>query len=277
MRCDGNVSVRRRGDTSLGVKCELKNVNSLKSLHDALAYEICRQAEVLEEGRTVRQETRHFEVSSRRTRVMRVKETKDDYRMYPDPDIAPFELSDGFVERCRQMVPELPDEKAARYVGELSIRAREATLIAADPADASLFEGSVAIEPSFGQVTANVIVNLGPREKGATAAQVAALSRLLASEAITFAQARDLLDCVCGTGLDPEVEAKARGMCQERDAGVLVPIVEEVLAGCPDQVRQYREGNTRVLGFFVGQCMKAAGGSGNPKLFGELLRERLDD
>ena len=276
MRCDGNVSVRRRGDTSLGVKCELKNVNSLKSLHDALAFEICRQTEVLEEGGAVRQETRHFEVSSRSTRVMRVKETKDDYRMYPDPDITPFELSDDFVRRCRQMVPELPDEKAARYVAEFSVRPREASLIAADPVLADLFEGAVAIEPALGQVEANVIVNLAPKEKGATPAQVASLSRILASESITFAQARDLLDRVCGTDLDPEAEARACGMCQVLDAGALAPIVDEVLGRCADQVRQYREGNVRVLGFFVGQCMRAAGGSGNPKLFAELLRSRLD-
>jgi aspartyl-tRNA(Asn)/glutamyl-tRNA(Gln) amidotransferase subunit B len=276
MRCDGNVSVRRRGDTSFGVKCELKNVNSLKSLHDALAFEVCRQAEVLEGGGVVRQETRHFEVSCRRTRVMRVKETKDDYRMYPDPDLTPFDLTDDFVERCRKMVPELPDEKAARYVGEHDVRPREARLIAANPADARFFEEVLAAGPSSAQVAANVVVNLSPRELGATPAQVASLVGLLADDAVTFAQARELLELVAGTRDDPARVADERGMRQASDASVLAPIVDEVLARCSDQVRQYREGNTRVLGFFVGQCMKAAGGSGNPRIFGELLRHRLD-
>ena len=144
MRCDGNISLRRRGETRLGTKAEMKNINSFKSLHDALEYEICRQAEVLEEGGTIYQETRHWEPSRRRTVVMRVKETADDYRLFPDPDLAPFDLTDDFVEEARARIPELPDAKAARYVAELGLKRADARQIAGDPQTAALFEDGQA-------------------------------------------------------------------------------------------------------------------------------------
>ena len=132
MRCDGNVSLRRRGSTKLGTKTELKNLNSFKSLHDGLAYEICRQAEVLEEGGIIYQETRHWEPSRKRTVVMRVKETTDDYRLFPDPDLAPFDLDDEFIDRCRGEIPELPDAKRARFEADFGIKAADAEQIAGD-------------------------------------------------------------------------------------------------------------------------------------------------
>ena len=148
MRCDGNVSLRRRGETTFGTKTEMKNLNSFKSLHDALAYEICRQAEVLEGGGIVRQETRHWEPSRRRTVVMRVKETADDYRMYPDPDLAPFDLSDEFIERCRARVPELPDAKRDRYVDTWGLKRRMPRSSRATQPVARFFEEAVgAVEP----------------------------------------------------------------------------------------------------------------------------------
>ena len=130
MRCDGNVSLRRRGETKLGTKTELKNLNSFKSLHDGLAYEICRQAEVLEEGGIIYQETRHWEPSRKRTVVMRVKETADDYRLFPDPDLAPFDLDNEFIDRCRGEIPELPDAKRARFEADFGIKAADAEQIA---------------------------------------------------------------------------------------------------------------------------------------------------
>lgn len=133
MRCDGNVSLRRRGDTRLGTKTELKNLNSFKALHDGLAYEICRQAEVLEEGGIIYQETRHWEPSRKRTVVMRVKETADDYRLFPDPDLAPFDLSDEFIEHCASELPELPDAKRDRFEGDFGIKRTDAELIAGIP------------------------------------------------------------------------------------------------------------------------------------------------
>ena len=277
MRCDGNISLRRRGETEFGTKTEMKNINSFKSLHDALEYEICRQAEVLEEGGVVYQETRHWEPSRRRTVVMRVKETADDYRLFPDPDLAPFDLTDEFVERCRARIPELPDAKRDRYVADYGLRRTDAAQLAGDPAVAAFFEDALAAagEKSV-ETVAKVMVNLVPSYDALTPAQVASLSALLAEDAITFAQAREVLDAVNGTGEDPAAYVDAHGMRQSTDEGALGAIVDEVLGRCTDQVQQYRDGNKKVLGFLVGQCMKAAKGSGNPKAFNKMLAERLE-
>lgn len=276
MRCDGNVSVRRRGCQALGTKTEMKNLNSLKSLHDALEYEICRQVEVLEGGGVVRQETRHWEPSGRRTVVMRVKETADDYRMYPDPDLAPFDLSNDFIDACRARVPELPDAKRDRYMADYALDRTVAARISSNPATSRLFESAVAMEPERTTVVANVVTNLIPSVVSVSPSQVAALARLLAEESITYAQAREVLELVRDTDLDPVRVVDERGMRQSTDVDELAATVEEVLGRCQDQVRQYREGNRRVVGFLVGQCMKASGGTGNPKLFNRLLRDRLE-
>ena len=276
MRCDGNVSLRRRGETKLGTKTELKNINSFKSLHDGLEYEICRQAEVLEEGGIVYQETRHWEPSRKRTVVMRVKETADDYRLFPDPDLAPFDLSDEFIEAARARIPELPDAKRDRYVSELGLKRADAAQLAGDPAVAALFEEAAGLAgEKVVPTVAKVMVNLVPSYQALTAAQVASLSALLAEDAITFAQAREVLDAVDGTDDDPAAVVDARGMRQSTDTDALAAIVDEVLARCTDQVQQYKDGNTKVIGYLVGQCMKAAKGSGNPKAFNQLLAERL--
>ena len=277
MRCDGNVSVRRRGSEKLGTKTEMKNLNSLKSLHDALDYEIRRQAEVLEAGGAVRQETRHWEPSRRRTVVMRVKETADDYRMYPDPDLAPFDLSDDFISRCRDRVPELPDAKRDRYMAEYGLERTVAARISSDPASSRLFESAVEEGPEWVLAAANVVVNLGSSVSHIKPFQVSTLSRMLVEESITYAQAREVIDLVRGTDLDPERVVDERGMRQSTDADALAKTVDEVLGRCQDQARQYHDGNKKVMGFLVGQCMKAAHGTGNPKLFIRLLRKRLEE
>ncbi len=277
MRCDGNISLRRRGETKFGTKTEMKNINSFKSLHDALEYEICRQAEVLEEGGVVYQETRHWEPSRRRTVVMRVKETADDYRLFPDPDLAPFDLTDEFIDRCRARIPELPDAKRDRYMADFGLKRADAAQLAGDPAVATFFEEALSAAGEKGAETvAKVMVNLVPSYDALTPAQVASLSGLLAEDAITFAQAREVLDAVNGTSEDPAAYVDAHGMRQSTDEGALGAIVDEVLARCTDQVQQYRDGNKKVLGFLVGQCMKAAKGSGNPKAFNKMLAERLE-
>ena len=286
MRCDGNVSLRRRGETGLGTKTELKNLNSFKALHDGLAYEICRQAEVLEEGGTIYQETRHWEPSRKRTQVMRVKETADDYRLFPDPDLAPFDLTDEFIERCRAEIPELPDAKRDRFEADFGIKRADAEQLAGDPDMAAFFERAAAGRSGKeAQTVANLIVNeltgflkasgADLAASGITPVQVASLARLLASDAISSNQAHEVFEAMAETGEDPEAIVDARGMRQVSDAGALQPIVDEVLANCPDQAQQYRDGNQKVIGFLVGQCMKASRGTGNPKLFNELLRASL--
>jgi aspartyl-tRNA(Asn)/glutamyl-tRNA(Gln) amidotransferase subunit B len=207
---------------------------------------------------------------------MRVKETADDYRMYPDPDLAPFDLTDDFIDRCRDRVPELPDAKCDRYTKDYGLKKKDAAQIAGDPVVARLFEDARALAPEAVATVANVIVNLVPACKLIVAAQVASLSKLLAADAITFAQAREVLEAIDGTEFDPVKIVDERHMRQSTDTDALAQTVEEVLARCEDQVRQYREGNRKVVGFLVGQCMKASKGSGNPKIFNKLLIEFLE-
>ena len=286
MRCDGNVSIRRRGETSLGTKTELKNLNSFKALHDGLAYEICRQAEVLENGGEIYQETRHWEPSRKRTVVMRVKETADDYRLFPDPDLAPFDLSDEFIEHCHAELPELPDAKRERFEADFGIKRADAEQLAGDPDTAAFFEQAAeGLSGKAAQTVANLVVNeLAAYLKGAGAslaqsgivpAQVASLAKLLAEDAISSNQAHEVFEAMAQSGEDPEAIVDARGMRQVSDTGALQPIVDEVLAACADQAQQYRDGNQKVIGFLVGQCMKVSRGTGNPKLFNELLRASL--
>lgn len=286
MRCDGNVSIRRRGETSLGTKTELKNLNSFKALHDGLAYEICRQAEVLENGGEIYQETRHWEPSRKRTVVMRVKETADDYRLFPDPDLAPFDLSDEFIEHCRAELPELPDAKRERFEADFGIKRADAEQLAGDPDTAAFFEQAAeGLSGKAAQTVANLVVNelaaylkgagVGLTQSGIVPAQVASLAKLLAEDAISSNQAHEVFEAMAQSGEDPEAIVDARGMRQVSDTGALQPIVDEVLAACADQAQQYRDGNQKVIGFLVGQCMRASRGTGNPKLFNELLRASL--
>ena len=290
MRCDGNVSLRKRGSKDLGTKTELKNINSFKSLHDALEYEIRRQADVLEAGGTVAQETRHWEPSKKRTVVMRVKETADDYRLFPDPDLAPFDLSRAFVDGCRAEMPELPDAKRDRYVKNLGIKRADAALIASDPATAEYFEKAVdaaatEAEPKAAATIANLVVNElaalvknfdgGFAESPVSAAHLATLASMLAKGEVSSTAGREVLAAVAETGKAPEAIVEERGLRQVTDDGALAPIVAEVMAACPDQVRQFRDGNAKVVGFLVGQCMKRAKGQGNPKRFNELLVEAM--
>lgn len=286
MRCDGNVSIRRRGETGLGTKTELKNLNSFKALHDGLAYEICRQAEVLEEGGTIYQETRHWEPSRKRTVVMRVKETADDYRLFPDPDLAPFDLSDEFIEHCRAELPELPDAKRDRFEADFGIKRADAEQLAGDPETAEFFEAAAAgLSGKAAQTVANLVVNelaaylkgvgVALAASGIAPAQVASLAKLLAEDAISSNQTHEVFEAMAESGDDPAKIVDERGMRQVSDTSALQPIVDEVLAACSDQAQQYRDGNQKVIGFLVGQCMKASRGTGNPKLFNELLRQAL--
>ncbi|AEB07535.1 aspartyl/glutamyl-tRNA(Asn/Gln) amidotransferase subunit B [Coriobacterium glomerans PW2] len=286
MRCDANVSLRPRGSTELGVKTELKNLNSFKSLHDGLAYEIRRQADVLEQGGTVYQETRHWEPARKRTVVMRVKESADDYRLFPDPDLAPFALADEFIEACRKRLPELPQALRDRLVTQFGIRRADAAQIASDADLARFFERAAAnCDRLRAQTIANLLLNevvsylkaarTPLAESGIAPERLCALAALVEDETISYSRVPEVIEVMARTGEDPGAIADARGIRQVNDDACLEPVVEEVLRACPGQIAQYRAGNERVLGFLIGQCMKASRGTGNPRRFGELLRASL--
>ena len=293
MRCDGNVSLRRRGSTMLGTKTELKNLNSFKSLHDGLEYEICRQAQVLEEGGQIYQETRHWDPSMKHTIVMRVKETADDYRMFPDPDLAPYDLSDEFIENVRARLPELPDQKAARYAADFGLSAYDARHLVEQPFTVELFEGGMKVAADAGKDVAKLakpLANLALNDVTAyvnandgvdfasmplTPARAVELVELLADDTISSKQAKEVFAAVLDEDKDPAAIVEERGMKQVSDTGALEAIVDEVIAANPDEVARYKEGNTKLIGFFVGQCMKASKGQGNPKLLNQLIAKKL--
>ena len=289
LRADGNISLRRRGATQFGTKTELKNINSFKNLHDGLAYEICRQAEVLEEGGIIYQETRHWDPSKKRTIVMRVKETADDYRMFPDPDLAPYDLSDEFIEAVRAKLPELPDQKAARFERDFGLSAYDARHIVEDGTVAAFFEQCMeTAEAKLAKPLANLMLNDVAAYMNANAdfdlaaspltpARAVELVGLSATDAISSKQAKEVFAAVLDEDKDPAKIVDERGMKQVSDTGAIEAVVDQVLADNPDKVAQYKGGKTGLIGFFVGQCMKAMKGQGNPKVINQLLAQKLSD
>ena len=290
LRCDGNVSLRRRGEWKLGVKTELKNLNSFKSLHDGLAYEICRQAEVLEEGGQIYQETRHWDPSLKRTIVMRVKETADDYRLFPEPDLAPYDLDDAFIERVRAKLSELPDQKAARFERDFGLSAYDARYVVEHRFTSEFFEASMHEAGSLAQKLAKGLANLALNDVTAyvnandgvdfaqtalTPARAVELVELMASDTLSSKQAKEVFAAVLDEDKDPRTIVEERGMKQVSDTGAIEAAVDAVLAANPDKVEQYRRGKTGLIGFFVGQCMKAMKGQGNPKLINQVLEQKL--
>ncbi len=291
MRCDGNVSLRRRGEEKFGVKTELKNMNSFKNLHDGLAYEICRQAEVLEEGGQIYQETRHWDPSKKRTIVMRVKETADDYRLFPDPDLAPYNLSDDFIDCVRAKLPELPAQKAARFGETFGLSAYDARHLVEHRATANFFESCMETAADDAAVLAKPVANLVINDVTAylnandginlsetpfTPARALELVRLQADDTISSKQAKEVFAAMFDEDKDPLAIVEERGMKQVSDTGAIEAVVDAVLAANSAKVEQYRSGKTGLIGFFVGQCMKEMCGQGNPKVINELLAQRLD-
>ena len=287
MRCDGNVSLRRRGAKEFGIKTELKNMNSFKNLHDGLAYEIRRQAEVLESGGTIRQETRHWEPGAKRTIVMRVKETADDYRMFPDPDLAPFDLSDEFIEGVRAELPELPDEKRDRFIAEHGLPKADAAAIAGDVAMAELFDTAAeGLEDGEAKKLANILLNdlsAWANENNATVADLAAspahlasLAKLLAADTISSKQGKEVIAAIIVDDVDPEAYVEEHGMKQTTDTGAIEQLVEQLMQENPDKVAAYRDGKKGLQGFFMGQIMKAMKGQGNPKVISKIVTDKLE-
>ena len=290
MRCDGNVSLRRRGAKEFGVKTELKNMNSFKNLHDGLAYEICRQAEVLEEGGQIFQETRHWDPSAKRTIVMRVKETADDYRLFPDPDLAPYDLTDEWIDSVRAKLPELPDQKAARFEDAFGLTPYDARHLVEHRETADFFEACMELAgdeaAKLAKPVANLVINdvtaylnaqdgVKLADTALTPARALGLVKLVAADAISSKQGKVVFAAILDEDKDPDAIVAERGMEQVSDTGAIEAVVDAVLAANPDKVAQYQGGKTGLIGFFVGQCMKEMRGQGNPKLINELLAKKL--
>jgi aspartyl-tRNA(Asn)/glutamyl-tRNA(Gln) amidotransferase subunit B len=286
LRCDGNVSLRRRGETTLGTKTELKNMNSFKNLHDGLAFEICRQAELLEQGGTVRQETRHWEPATKRTISMRVKETADDYRLFPEPDLAPYDLSDAFIQSVRDRLPELPHAKRLRFTEKYGLPSADAVNLSQDVElaaffDAAIASGAVTLAKPIANLLLNDVsayLNANNQTLGTSAltpANLAQLAQLIAEGAISSKQGKEVLTLTVQSGEQPQRIVEQKGFKQVSDTGAIEAIVDEVLEQNPAKVAEYKEGKTGLLGFFVGQTMKAMQGQGNPQLISTIVAQKL--
>jgi aspartyl-tRNA(Asn)/glutamyl-tRNA(Gln) amidotransferase subunit B len=284
LRADVNVSVRKPG-APFGTRCEIKNVNSIRFIGQAIEHEARRQIEIIEDGRQIEQETRLFDPIKGETRSMRTKEEAHDYRYFPDPDLLPLELAPSLVAELRQGLPELPDEKKARFMRDYALSSYDADVLVAERATAEYFEAMVKagsdakaaanwlINEYFGRLNKEgLTVSTGPLSAEANAA----ILRMVAENAISGKVAKDVLTIAWTEGGDPREIVERRGLKQVSDVGALEKIVEDILAKNPDKVADAKA-NPKAIGWFVGQVMKASGGKANPQTVNELLKKRIDD
>jgi aspartyl-tRNA(Asn)/glutamyl-tRNA(Gln) amidotransferase subunit B len=284
LRCDANVSVRLKGAEQFGTKAEVKNLNSFRFLKQAVQQEIERQVEIVSSGGRVAQETRLFNPATGETITMRSKEDAHDYRYFPEPDLLPLNISAEWLERVRATMPELPASRRARFVSEYGLREYDAQVLTAERATSEYFEQVVAASGDARAAANWVMGDLAALLKSAdksiaespvSAEHLGSLIRLINDGKISGKIAKDLLPKMAETGESPEVLVEREGLAQIRDEGALVKIIEEVIAANPKQLEQYRSGKTTVIGFFVGQVMKASRGQADPAAVQRLLKERL--
>ncbi len=281
LRADVNVSVRRPGEP-LGTRCEIKNVNSIRFVGQAIDYEARRQVEILEEGGTIVQETRLFDPHKGETRSMRDKEEAHDYRYFPDPDLLPLELDPGFVEDLKAQLPELPDEKKARFTRDYGLSAYDAQVLVAEREGAAFFEEVAGGRDA--KAAANWVINeLAGRlnKEGKTiaaspisAAQLGGILDLIAEGTISGKIAKDVFELTWREGGDPRAIVAAHGLTQVTDLGEIEKVVAEIVAQNSEKAEQAKA-NPKLLGWFVGQAMKASGGKANPQAVNDLLRAKL--
>ncbi len=282
LRCDCNVSVRKPG-APYGTRCEIKNVNSIRFVMQAIEYEARRQIEVIEEGGTIKQETRLFDAGRGITRPMRSKEEAHDYRYFPDPDLLPLELDAAWVESLKHDLPELPDAKKARFVSDYKLSAYEAGVLADEQASAAYYEA--VAKGRDAKLAANWVMGdlfgalnkLGVDIAGSPvkAGDLGALLDLISDNTISGRIAKDVFAEMLETGKQPGAIVEAKGLRQVTDTGAIEAAVDAVLAKEPDKIAEYRSGKDKLLGFFVGQVMKATQGKANPGLVNELLKKKL--
>ncbi len=282
LRCDVNLSMRRPGDP-LGTRCEIKNVNSIRHVMMAIEYESARQVDVLENGGTIKQETRLWDTKNGETRSMRSKEEAHDYRYFPDPDLLPLELDDAMIERVRASLPELPDAKKQRLMSQYGLSAYDAGVLVQEAARADFYEK--AAKGRDGKLVSNWLITelLGMlnkegkdiEESPVSADALGALVGLITDNTISGRIAKDVFAEMLVSGTDPAAIVEEKGLRQVTDTGAIEAVIDAVLAANPDKVAEYRSGKDKLFGFFVGQVMKESGGKANPALVNEMLKTKL--
>jgi aspartyl-tRNA(Asn)/glutamyl-tRNA(Gln) amidotransferase subunit B len=284
LRCEANVSVRRAGEEKFGTKVELKNLNSVRFMQRAIEFEVARHIQVLESGGRLTQETRLWDDRAMETRVMRSKEDAHDYRYFPEPDLQPLIVSEQFVEEVRRTLPELPEERRKRFSEQYGLSYADASQLVSDRVLADYYE--TAAEASGNpRATSNWIRSELLREleaKGVSAAEspipaqeLAALVRLIDEGKISGKQGKDVLVAMFQSGKPAQVIIEEQGLVQVSDTAEIDALIDEVMAANPDQVASYRSGKEALIGFFVGQVIKASQGKANPKVVNERLRAKL--
>ena len=285
LRCEANVSVRRKGETQFGTKVELKNLNSVRFMQKAVDFEVERHIETLEAGGRLVQETRLWDERLSETRPMRSKEEAHDYRYFPEPDLPPLVVTQEFIEDARALLPELPGPRAKRFIKQYGLSFTDASQLTADRSLADYYENAVAASGGNARATANWIrsellrelenAELGANKSPVAAAELGALVRLIDEGTISGKQGKDVLVEMFGTGKSASAIVQERGLIQVSDTGEIDRVIEEVIAASPKQLEQYRTGKESLFGFFVGQVMKASKGKANPKIVNERLRQKL--
>jgi aspartyl-tRNA(Asn)/glutamyl-tRNA(Gln) amidotransferase subunit B len=281
LRADVNVSVRRPGEP-FGTRCEIKNVNSIRFIGQAIEAEARRQIAIIEDGGTIEQETRLYDPGKGETRSMRSKEEAHDYRYFPDPDLLPLEFDQAYVDALAVGLPELPDAKKARFIAEYGLSPYDASVLVAEREQADYFEA--VAKGRDGKAAANWVINelFGRLNKEGkdigsspvSADQLGGLVDLIGENVISGRIAKDLFEILWTEGGDPRQIVEARGMKQVTDTGAIEKAVDELIAANPDKVEQVKAKPT-MLGWFVGQAMKASGGKANPQALNEILKKKL--
>jgi aspartyl-tRNA(Asn)/glutamyl-tRNA(Gln) amidotransferase subunit B len=284
-RCDANVSVRPAGTSQLGTRAEIKNLNSFRFVERAINFEVARQIELLESGRPVVQETRLYDPDKGETRSMRSKEEANDYRYFPDPDLLPLQVDAAFIAAVRAGLPELPDQKAARFATQYGLSAYDAGVLTASRELADYYEEVVRAAPADAKLAANWVMGdlaaalnkegLEVSSGKLTAARLAGLLQRISDRTISGKIAKEVFEVMWAEGASADAVIESKGLRQITDTAVIERAIEEVMAKNPAQLAEYRAGKDKLFGFFVGQVMKATGGKANPAQLNELLLRKL--
>ncbi len=284
LRCDANVSVRKVGVKTLGTRCEIKNLNSMRNISRAIEFEAARQVEILENGGKIDQETRLFDAITGETRTMRSKEDAMDYRYFPDPDLPPLVLSQEYVDAIKKTLPELPQARKARYIRDLGLTEYDAGVLTASEEISAYFEALITKHEARICVTWFTVELFGRMNKlginfenlKVSAENLCGLFDLMKSGEISGKIAKDVLDIMVETGEDAAKIVESKGLKQVSDVGAIEKIVAEVIAANADQFAKYAAGDEKLHGFFVGQSLKASKGQANPGMVNEILRKFKD-
>jgi len=282
-RCDANISLRPRGQQEFGTRTELKNMNSFRNVQLALEYEVRRQRDLLLEGGTVIQQTLLWDADRGRTEPMRGKEEAHDYRYFPDPDLIPVQVDEPWIEQVRSELPELPDKRRQRFISQFELTDYDAAILTASRELADYFETALQTFANAKKLAnfigTELLRDYGPERIGECPVKPTQLAKLLAmidEGTISGKIAKTVFAEMLASGDDPETIVKAKGLVQVSDEGALVALVQEIIKANPDQVQQFRDGKTKVMGFFVGQLMQKTKGQANPQMANKLFMQELN-